>query len=116
MTEKTKRILAIAILLLIIYTSILFPLLMTGCTVTSPLLSARDNKGTVIIEKPPVRIIISGVYTGRMIDINGTDRLLRRLDRMEFENYNFDSHYSIDSEHSTITTEKYETNYNRKRK
>jgi hypothetical protein len=80
------------------------------------LLSARNNKGTVIIEKPPVRILISGEYIDRLIDINGSAKLLRVLDGMRFEDYNFDSHYSIDSEHSTITTEKYETNFNRKRK
>jgi hypothetical protein len=51
-----------------------------------------------------------------LIDINGSAELLRVLDGMRFEDYNFDSHYSIDSEHSTITTEKYETNHNRKRK
>jgi len=111
-SKKKQKIFSSIILLIIIIGSILLPLfLLSGCVITSPLLSARNDKATVVIEKPPVRIIVSGEYTDDLIDVNSTERILNVLNKMKYSNYNFDDHISIDSEHSTFTSEKYESKF-----
>jgi 20S proteasome alpha/beta subunit len=93
-----------------IYLSITVPIFfIQGCSTTSPLFSARDNKASVIIIKPPMKIIISGEYaklnTDHLIDI------MREIRKHPYHNYNFDESISIDSEHTSVHKDNYSTSY-----
>ena len=101
------------IILVMTVLSVLLPLFISGCVMTSPFLSARDNRGTIIIEKPPVRLIYSGEYP-KKIDVNGTLKLMKELDKMEYKDHDFEDKIEIDSVHQGITSERYESTHTHK--
>ena len=104
---------------MIIYTFIVFstcmlPFIIQGCSTTTPIFSSRDNLGTVVIEKPPIRIILSGEYTD--IDTNNLIKVMKELRKHKYHNYNFDDTIIIDSEHATMHKDEYNTIRKNKRK
>ena len=109
MNPKLKKIGSITIVIFICIELLIILFSVQGCVMTSPLFSAREDRATVIVEKPPIRIIYSGEY--RYINAENTIRVIRELDKTKFENYNFDDKISVDSEHSGITTESYSTSH-----
>jgi len=81
--------------------SVILPIIiLQGCSMNSPLLSARDNKASIIIEKPPMRIIVSGEYHD--IDEKAIIKIMKELKTHKYHNYNFDDSIIIDSEHATV--------------
>ena len=105
MNLKIKKTGSILIVSIIYFEILMIPFMVQGCVMTSPLFSAREDRATVIVEKPPIRIIYSGEY--RYINAKNTIKVIRELDKTEFKNYNFDDKIIVDSEHSGITTESY---------
>ncbi len=96
-----------------IYLSFTAPIFfISGCSTTSPLFSTRDSKASIIVEKPPMRIILSGEYS--TIDEDAIIKVMKELRHHKYHNYNFDDSIVIDSEHATIHRDDYKTNYKRR--
>lgn len=111
MSQKKVMRMSSWIIILIVLISTIIPLFtLSGCVMSSPLFSARDNRGTIVIEKPPVRVIYSGEYPEK-IDVNGTIKLLNKLNDLKYKPYKFESSINIDSTHKGITTERYENKH-----
>ena len=111
-----KRLLKIGaevILTLTLLGSLLTPLLIQGCATQSPLFSTRDDKASLIVEKPPMRILISGEYTN--IDSEEIIAIMKELRHHKYHDYHFSDTIEIDSNHATTTTEKIETKHKRGR-
>ena len=111
-----KRLLKIGaevILTLTLLGSLLTPLLIQGCATQSPLFSTRNDKASLIVEKPPMRILISGEYTN--IDAEEILSIMKELRKHKYHEYHFDESISINSEHISSTTEKIETKHRRGR-
>jgi len=104
---KIKKIGSIIILIIIYIGLFSFPLFFNGCSITTPLFSSRDNKASLIVEKPPMRIIISGEYT--TIKTEELIRVMKELRKHKYHNYNFDDTIIIDSEHATMHKDEYNT-------
>ncbi len=112
MPYKIKKIGAGIILVLIYIGTFSFPLFIQGCSVTSPLLSSRNDKASIIIEKPPIRIILSGEFTE--IDEQKLIRIMRELRKSKFYNYDFDDSFTIDSEHEVVHSDSYSNKHKRR--
>jgi hypothetical protein len=98
-----------------VYLSFTVPFLfLSGCSVTSPLLSGRANKASVIIIKPPMKIILSGEYS--KIQPEDLVKLMKELRHHKYYNYNFDDSITIDSEHVTSHKDSYSSTHQRKRR
>ena len=96
-----------------VYLSFTVPFLfLSGCSVTSPLLSSRNDKASVIIEKPPIRIIITGEYSD--IQTKNLITVMEELRKHKYYNYNFDDSITIDSEHITSHKDEYSSTHQRK--
>jgi hypothetical protein len=71
-----------------VYLSFTVPFLfLSGCSVTSPLLSTRANKASVFIIKPPMKIILSGEYS--KIQPEDLVKLMKELRYHKYYKYNF---------------------------
>ena len=110
-----KRLMIImteVVLSLTLIGALLTPLFIQGCATSSPLFNYRENKAFVIVEKPPTRIILSGEYD--KIDPNSIIVILKELRHHKYYNYEFDSSIDIEAEHSTNTTDRYNSTHRRK--
>ena len=85
-----------------------------GCSSTGPLMSYRENRASVIIEKPPTRIILSGEYDD--IDVDNVLKIMREIKTHRFHDYNFDDSISIESESIYTTKDHYSTTNKRSRR
>ena len=95
----------------IVYSGILMvPLCTGGCATQSPLFSTRANKASVIVEKPPLRVILSGEYSA--IDADSVIRVLKELRYHKYHNYRFTDSISIDSNHATTNVEQHDIKHN----
>jgi len=111
MTKTIREILNLSVFTLVVL-SISLPFIFQGCATQSPLFSSRNDKASLIIEKPPTRIIISGEY--KDIDVNEIIRIMKELRKQPFHRYRFEDSISIDSNHITTSTENINSNYKRK--
>jgi len=112
MAPKIKKIGAGIILFLIYIGTFSFPLFFQGCSTTSPLLSTRNDKASMIIEKPPVRIILSGEFSS--IDEKKLINIMKELRKSPYHNYDFDDSITIDSEHEVVHTDNYNSKHKRR--
>jgi len=117
MTPQNPVIKKISAFLLLVLTFFFFlgtSLILHGCSVSSPIFSARNDKTSLIIEKPPTRIIISGEY-GKL-DVENILKVMRELRKHAYHDYNFDNSVVIDSEHVSTTNEKHQYSYHKSSK
>ncbi len=99
------------IVLTIIWAGITLPFIQ-GCSVTSPLLSTRNDRATVVLEKPPLRIILSGEYTE--IETDNLIKVLQELRKHKYHNYNFDDSIIIDTDSVWTSNESHMNSHQRK--
>jgi hypothetical protein len=78
-------------------------MMLEGCSTNTPFLSYRNDKATIVIEKPPTRIILSGEYK----DINVTQILMimEELKKHPYKKYHFNDSVIIESGHLTNTVD-----------
>ena len=96
-----------------IYLSCTLPIFfISGCSITSPLVSSRANKASVIIIKPPMKIILSGEYS--KIQSDNLIDIMKELRHHKYYNYNFDDSITIDSEHVTSHKDQYISTHKRR--
>jgi hypothetical protein len=111
-----KIIQKISAFLLLVFGAVLllsFISLFHGCSFTSPLFSTRDNKASIVLEKPPLRILLSGEYS--QIDVDNIIKIMEELRKHKYYNYKFNNTIIIDSEHATIHDDSYNVKYKNKK-
>ena len=102
MTKTTKSFMNLSVITLVVFGTII-PFIISGCSVSSPLFSKRNDKASMIIEKPPVRIMISGEYS--KINTDDVIKVLRELRKSEYKPYKFGDTIKIDSDHVVSSQE-----------
>jgi hypothetical protein len=108
MNNKIKKI---GSMLILIFISIGF---LVGCSFSTPLFIKHSEKRTMILEKPPIRIIITGEITN--IKNENIVKLIQELDKAKYKNYNFDDTYNIGTDMDFSNNHKIELNSKVQRK
>ena len=105
---KPKKAITLSVLLFTIISDIFIVFLifgLQGCSTSSPFFSTRNDKASVIIEKPPTRVILSGEYNN--IDVDNIIKVMEELKKHPYHNYKFNDTIIIDSKHVSTTIEKH---------
>jgi len=87
MTNKIKRIGSMIILAVITVGWFI------GCSFSTPIFTKHSEKRTLILEKPPVRIIMTGEFDE--LNNNNIIEIINALNGVTYYNYNFDDTYNI---------------------
>jgi hypothetical protein len=86
-----------------------------GCSFSSPILSKHEEKRTVLLQKSPIRIYISGQMDD--LDAKNINSIIRELDKCTYHKYNFDKGFTtgtgIDLSHSHSSSYNSETKFKR---
>ena len=103
---KPKKAITVSVLLFTIIADIFIVFLMLGlqgCSTSSPLFSSRNDRASIVIEKPPTRIILSGEYNE--VDVDNVIKVMEELRKHPYHNYHFNDTININSEQVSTTTE-----------
>jgi len=70
-----------------------FLILLQGCSIESPLFQAHPSIKSIVIERPPTRVIYNGAVTQEGHDF--TIKCLKEMRNTSYKNYKFNSDTNI---------------------